>query len=705
VKILHRWLVEDSAARRRFMDEMSMARRVEEFCTARVLDVGLDGDLPYIVSEFIDGESLHTLVVQRGPRDAGAVIRLAFGTAAGLAAIHRAGVVHRDFKPHNVLLGHDGPRVIDFGLAHALGASSTTSGVVGTPAYLAPEQLAGREPMPASDIFAWAGTMVFAATGRPAFGNDSVAAVLYRIASVDPALSGVPEQLAPLLRSCLQKRPDQRPGAAELVSELIGAGVSVRNAADLAAPEAAVQAVQAAAPVVIPDSIPVGVATEEGTRTANGHGRRERALLASDRADKPADRPAKNGHAARGRTPTAQEVAGTMTDLPDIGKPVPGEEEWIRPRRRRVFPLGIVISGAALSLAASLVLLLWPSSPKVTAIQRAQSTTLPSRRPTALHLTPGEQIGRPLSLGGQAGMAAVTQTALDGRPVFVTGGENGDLRVFNQTTGRQIGAPLTGHKGPVTALTTGTLNGTSVVVSGGADHTIRVWNLATGREIGAPFTGDTGTITTLATAVVNGRSMVVSGSTDWSVRRWDMATGHEVGPPILGHQSPITSMTTAIFHGQQVVAAGCAGNMVRIWNIGTGVEIGPMFMGHTASVTSLTTTTLNGQPVVISGGADQTIDVSNMSTGSPAGMSMPKQFATVSTLSMARVNGHPTLLVGEGDTVSVWDMATRRQVISPLTGSGGPIIWVTTERVDGVLAVVAGGSDGTINTWSLGTVG
>ncbi|WP_217711294.1 serine/threonine-protein kinase [Actinomadura sp. NAK00032] len=144
VKLLHGRLGDDPEARARFLRELDTAKRVAEFCTAAILDADAAGDRPYIVSEFVDGPSLHRVVTTEGPRTRGALERLAVGTATALVAIHRAGVVHRDFKPHNVLLGSDGPRVIDFGIARALdGATITVSGAIGTPAFMAPEQLEG----------------------------------------------------------------------------------------------------------------------------------------------------------------------------------------------------------------------------------------------------------------------------------------------------------------------------------------------------------------------------------------------------------------------------------------------------------------------------------------------------------------------------------------------------------------------------------
>jgi serine/threonine protein kinase len=224
VKLLRPDLVGDADARARFLREVSAAKRVARFCTAQVLAADVAGERPYIVSEYVAGPSLHHQVRTEGPRDGAALERLAIGTATALAGIHKAGVVHRDFKPHNVLIGADGPRVIDFGVARALDASSTTttSSAVGTPAYMAPEQLAGTPVGPPADVFAWAVTMVYAATGYPAFGSDTIPAVMHRILHEQPDVTPLPQPLRDVVRACLAKDPADRPTAQRILLTLVG---------------------------------------------------------------------------------------------------------------------------------------------------------------------------------------------------------------------------------------------------------------------------------------------------------------------------------------------------------------------------------------------------------------------------------------------------------------------------------------------------
>ncbi len=211
----------DAMVLERLARELDAVHQVQPFVTAGVIEASAEGDRRYIVSEFVDGPSLQDRVRERGPLPEHDLQRLAVGTATALTAIHGAGVVHRDFKPANVLLGPDGPRVVDFGIARLIDASTITSGLIGTPSFIAPEQLAGARPTSAVDIFAWAVTMIFAATGRLAFGGDSVMAVMMRIMNEVPDVTGVPDSLRPVIIECLDKDPVRRPKARDIMLRLV----------------------------------------------------------------------------------------------------------------------------------------------------------------------------------------------------------------------------------------------------------------------------------------------------------------------------------------------------------------------------------------------------------------------------------------------------------------------------------------------------
>ncbi|MDN3352715.1 protein kinase [Actinomadura sp. DC4] len=223
IKLLQTALAETGGERERFAREAAAAKQVARFCTAQVLDADFAGDRPYIVSEYVPGPSLQDLVAERGPLEGGALDRLAIGTATALVAIHQAGVVHRDFKPPNVLMGPDGPRVIDFGIARMMDRSATLTGhMLGTPAYMAPEQVSGGRVTPAVDVFAWGATLVFAANGMPPFGRDSIAVLAHRIIHEPPELGALTGSLRALVAECLDKDPARRPDASMLLMRLLG---------------------------------------------------------------------------------------------------------------------------------------------------------------------------------------------------------------------------------------------------------------------------------------------------------------------------------------------------------------------------------------------------------------------------------------------------------------------------------------------------
>ncbi|MBO3748141.1 serine/threonine protein kinase [Streptosporangiaceae bacterium NEAU-GS5] len=218
IKILHARRTD----RDRFLREVMAARKVESFCTARVLDVSVTDNTPYIVSEYIPGESLHDRVRRSGRLDLESAMRVSIGTISAMAVIHHAGIVHRDFKPGNVLLSPDGPRVVDFGIAKPHeSATHSTGRIFGTPAYMSPEQVRGEHVGTPSDVFSWASTMVFAITGTTPFGHDDVQAIMTRIVKTEPDLSRVSRRLRYILAACLAKNPEDRPTARQVLRELV----------------------------------------------------------------------------------------------------------------------------------------------------------------------------------------------------------------------------------------------------------------------------------------------------------------------------------------------------------------------------------------------------------------------------------------------------------------------------------------------------
>ncbi|MEE1741398.1 serine/threonine-protein kinase [Streptomyces sp. BE147] len=223
VKTVRRDVAGDPGFRTRFRREITLARSVTGPHLAPLLDGDADAEVPWLATGYVAGPTLSAAVRRSGALGEEEVRMLGAGLARALAAVHTAGVVHRDVKPGNVMLASDGPRLIDFGIARDTGATAltTTSRMVGSPAFMSPEHVAGGGRVTfASDIFCLASVLCYAATGRDPFGDGPLAAVLYRIKYVEADLDGVPSALRGVLADCLVAGPEGRPTAAGLAARL-----------------------------------------------------------------------------------------------------------------------------------------------------------------------------------------------------------------------------------------------------------------------------------------------------------------------------------------------------------------------------------------------------------------------------------------------------------------------------------------------------
>lgn len=218
LKVIRPDLAEDQEFRSRFAREVSAARRIRGGCTARLVAADLDTDKPWFATQYVPGPSLHDKVAEEGPLAASDVAAVGAALSEGLVAVHEAGVVHRDLKPSNILLSPKGPRIIDFGIAWATGASTLThvGTAVGSPGFLAPEQVRGAAVTPATDVFALGATLAYAAMADSPFGHGSSEVMLYRVVHEEAQLHGVPDALSPLIRACLAKDPAERPSTLQL---------------------------------------------------------------------------------------------------------------------------------------------------------------------------------------------------------------------------------------------------------------------------------------------------------------------------------------------------------------------------------------------------------------------------------------------------------------------------------------------------------
>jgi predicted Ser/Thr protein kinase len=287
VKALRPAIAADPNARRRLAREVETMRRVRSPFVAEVLDADVTSDPPYIVTRYVSGQTLEEVVGRSGPLTGTQLARLASGLALALAAVHAAGVVHRDLKPGNVMLAGGEPVVIDFGIAQVPDSTrlTQTGMFMGTPGYLAPEVIEGKPSGPGSDVHSWGATVAFAATGRPPFGTGAFETIFYRIINGQPDLDGFPAPLLSLVGQALARDPAHRPDTAELcrrtaalnpaslVPAAAGAAVPFAapgTVADRRAPAAVADPVAAAAPV--PPAPPAAWAPSTRPWAAGGAG-------------------------------------------------------------------------------------------------------------------------------------------------------------------------------------------------------------------------------------------------------------------------------------------------------------------------------------------------------------------------------------------------------------------------------------------------
>jgi serine/threonine protein kinase len=305
VKALHPGLAQEGTARRRMGREVESMQRVRSPHVAEVLDADLDADPPYIVTRYVPGLALDAVVGAGGPLTGPALARLAHGLAEALAAVHAAGVVHRDLKPGNVMISDGEPVVIDFGIAQLPDTTKLTmTGMfMGTPGYLAPEVIEGKECGTASDVHSWAATVAFAAIGRPPYGTGPFEGIFYRIVHGAPDLDTLPEPLRDVILAALSRDPAGRPVATDLLEKI----ASLDPAMLIPSPPAAVARLNGAAG-------PHGTAVVPGQPM--GFGEVPRTV-----SDGPAW-PASPGVTADGSFTTRPLTASSPSDVRDLLPPV-----------------------------------------------------------------------------------------------------------------------------------------------------------------------------------------------------------------------------------------------------------------------------------------------------------------------------------------------------------------------------------------------
>ncbi|URM94921.1 serine/threonine protein kinase [Actinomadura madurae] len=548
VKVIRAEHLDRPEFRARFAREVEAARKVGGFYTAQVVDADPEADEPWMSTAYIPGPSLRDVA----PMPPAEVARLGAALAEGLAAIHASGLVHRDLKPGNVIMSEDGPRIIDFGVARAAEAGSLTAdgAVLGTYAYMAPEQVLGERSGPPADVFALGCVLAFAATGRSPYDAATIPAIVHRVLHEEPDLAGLAEPLRPLVAACLAKDPADRP-----TTDLV--------LAHLADPETAPLAARPTPPdddrTVERGTMQVTRETDTGTRV----GRIPRRTVLVGAAAVVAAGGASGFLLTRGgerpRAVPSEAMLPPTTTLSKEGPPV--EQVAFGPDGRllacggsqsKTVYLWDPAAGHAiheLSAPGGVAALAFSPDGKMLATGHTNSTVVlwdveaaDTRRPRALRTFRGEEAGalafspdgRILAgptrlwntttgdvlgdLSGADGVRAVVFSR-DGRRVIAgLDGDPGSVRVWDVRTRRPI--MRTADRGKANSLAL-TPDGRTLVSAGGG-ATIRLWDALRVSITGVLNTGQTADITDVAVSA-DGKVLAAVGS-DLTIRLWDLAT-------------------------------------------------------------------------------------------------------------------------------------------------------------------------------------
>ncbi|MDT0331669.1 serine/threonine-protein kinase [Nocardiopsis lambiniae] len=252
VKVIHAEQASDHRFRDRFALEARLLSRVNSPSVARFVRADVQAELPWMITEYVPGPTLRHHVERYGRLKKGMLLGLAAGTAEALRAIHAAGVVHRDLKPSNVVLSDKGPKLVDFGIAHPVEDPDPTKWIrlrrmrrayrdlklpspetlpderitawvdkLGTPGWISPEQYSRQPTTQRSDVFLWGATVAFAALGHDPFGRADAKEMARRVLFEEPDLEYLPPGLKRVVVAATAKDPDERPDAAELLSEVL----------------------------------------------------------------------------------------------------------------------------------------------------------------------------------------------------------------------------------------------------------------------------------------------------------------------------------------------------------------------------------------------------------------------------------------------------------------------------------------------------
>jgi WD40 repeat protein/serine/threonine protein kinase len=673
VKVLSPQLATSATARKRFVREARAAAAVRHEHVVDVHAVGEANGFPYLVMEYVGGTSLQQRLDREGPLPLEEVLRIGMQTAAGLAAAHAQGLVHRDVKPANILLENGVARVkiTDFGLARAAddASLSQTGMVAGTPEYMAPEQARGEPLDHRADLFSLGSVLYAMAAGRAPFRADGTLGVLRLVGEASPrplreVNPHVPDWLAAAVERLHARHPADRYQSAAEVAELLG-----RHLARLQAPG------------VLP-------LTPEPSPPLRGRGRKW--LLRWAAAVAVLALGGLGMTEATGVThvvPTVVRVVqgdGSLVvevDDPEVKVSVEGDG-------------GLVITGAG-----PRELRLRPGSYRLraskdgTTVREEVVTVLRGGRQTVrVSRETGGRAAAPAPdtrFRGHTGPVRCLAISSDGKRAL-SGGDDKTLRLWDLASGVEL-RRFDGHTDAVMAVAFDA-NGRRAV-SGGADRAVRLWNVDTGEALGF-LRGHTGTVRSVA--FVPGSQYVVSGSEDGTARLWDVVNEREERS-FVGHQGGVTS--AAVDGDGRRLLTGGDDSTVRVWDLATGSERHRL-EGHTRPVYAVAFSP-DGRRAA-SGGDDRTVRLWDVDGGRL--LHCLEGHANAVVRVAFTPDGRQVLSAGSqyqtaDPALRVWDAAAGRPVCN-FGGAATDRLGCAAFAPDGRTAL-SGGTEPTLRLWKL----